>query len=204
MHDDGTVNQRIREFLRRREPIGRQLFQRAAHGGIHLRRHRAAQRGDRTRVLRHQLRDDRLRARAKVRRLAGQHLVGDGAERVDVRAAVDGAVAGGLLGRHVLRRAQREPGLRHSLSPGVRHGERDAEVGDEWLPFVQEDVLRLQVAMDDAVTMRVVERAADGDGEPHRFVHRQLLFTIEPRAERLPLHEGHHVEQQTPCLAGVE
>ena len=49
---------------------------------------------------------------AAVRRLAGEHLVRHRAERVDVAAPVDRAIAGRLLGRHVLRRAERESGLR--------------------------------------------------------------------------------------------
>ena len=65
------------------------------------------------------------------RRLADEHLVRDRAERVDVAARVIVAFAHRLLGRHVLRRAEREAGLRHARAAGLLHGERDAEVGDE-------------------------------------------------------------------------
>ena len=34
---------------------------------------------------------------------------------------------------------------------GVAHGERDPEIGDERLAVLQQDVLRLEVAVDDAV-----------------------------------------------------
>ena len=35
-------------------------------------------------------------------RITGQHFVGHGSQRVDVRAGVDGAFSHGLFGRHVL------------------------------------------------------------------------------------------------------
>ena len=42
------------------------------------------------------------------RGLAGEHLVHHDAQRVYVDAEVDGALARGLLGRHVLRCSERE------------------------------------------------------------------------------------------------
>jgi hypothetical protein len=68
-----------------------------------------------------------------VRRLAGEHLVRQRPERIDVRAAVNGAVSRCLFGRHVLRRAEREAGLRHALAAGLRDGQGDAEIGDDRL-----------------------------------------------------------------------
>ena len=87
---------------------------------------------------------------------------------------------------------------------GVGDGERDAEVGDERLAVVQQDVLGLEVAMDDAVAVRVVERAGDRGGDADRFVDRELLLAIEPRAQRLAFDERHHVEEQPVGLARVE
>ena len=81
------------------------------------------------------------------------------AERVDVAARVELAVARGLLRAHVLRRAEREPGLGQAVAAGLAHRERDAEVGQHRLALEQQDVLRLDVAVHDAVPVGVVERA---------------------------------------------
>jgi hypothetical protein len=174
--------ERLREVARRGEAVGGELLERAQHRGVHVRRHGAPQRRRRARLLGHELRQRRLRRQRVVRRLAGQHLVGHRAERVHVGAAVDHAVARGLLGAHVLRGAQREPRLRHPLAAGLAHRERDPEVGDHRLAVVQQDVLRLEVAVDHPVPVRVVHRARDGHGKPHRLVDGELALALEPRA----------------------
>ena len=73
------------------------------------------------------------RATAGHRRLARQHLVGHRAERVDVGACVDIALARRLLRTHVLHRADREPGSRQAVAARFGQGERDAEVGEQRL-----------------------------------------------------------------------
>ena len=69
---------------------------------------------------------------------------------------------------------------------------------------MQQDVLRLQITMDHAMPVRVVERARDGRGDVHRVVHRELLLALEARAQALALDVRHDVEQQTIGLARVE
>src|SRR6185437_8226946 len=81
--------------------------------------------------LRHVLDHHGRRADAGKWRIAGQHLIRDGAERVEIAAAVDAAVARALLGRHVRRSADRrtrggEAGTALLLGRRVR----DAEIGD--------------------------------------------------------------------------
>ena len=139
-----------------------------------------------------------------MRRLAREHLVEQTAEAVDVGARVEPALARRLLGAHVTRRAEREPGLGHAIAAGLAHRERDPEVGDERRAIVQEDVLGLDVAMDDAVPVRVVERRADLLCEPHRVVDGKLVLALEAIAERLALDERHHVEQESVGLPRVE
>src|SRR5690606_3854552 len=85
-------------------------------------------------------------------------LVGDDAERPEVAAEVDGLVATGLLGTHEMWRADQRARLRPATVRGRVEGAsghlRDAEVehlGDFAVSLLnQEDVVRLQVAMNDS------------------------------------------------------
>ena len=86
----------------------------------------------------------------------------------------------------------------------MTHRERDAEVCDERGAIVQQDVLRLDVAVDHAVAMRVVERGADLLGEAHGIVDGQLVLAIQAIAQRLALDERHHVEEVAVRLPRVE
>ncbi len=154
---------------------------------------------------RQHLGDDRLHARAGERRIAGEHLVRHRAERVDVAARVDRPLTHRLLGRHVLRRAERQSGLRHARAAGRLHGERDAEVGDERVPVLQQDVLRLDVAVDDRrARAHSPSASADLARDAYRVVDRQLPLALEPGAQRLAGHERHHVVQQSVGVAAVE
>ena len=87
-------------------------------------------------------------------RLAGQQLVRDAAEGVEIHPVVH-RIARGLLRRHVGGRAQHqpgggEPGARVRPLGGGRERLGDAEVDDECVTFGEEDVAGLEVAVDDA------------------------------------------------------
>jgi len=101
-----------------------------------------------------------------------------------------------------VRRAERHPGLRHP-GAGAGGGERDAEVGHQRAAVVQQDVLRLDVAVDDPLPVGVVKRARHLAGDPHRIGDRQLLLPRQPVPQRFPLHVRHHVEQEAVGLAAV-
>ena len=68
--------------------------------------------------------EQRRAVAAGERRLAGEHLVGEAAERVDVGAMIDVRIGRGLLGRHVGRRAERDA---ERGEPRVRRAVADAE-----------------------------------------------------------------------------
>jgi hypothetical protein len=87
---------------------------------------------------------------------------------------------------------------------GVADRERDAKVSDQWLAILKENVLGLQVAMDHTVAVRIVERSGDRDRQPHGFIDRELLLTVEPGPQRFALHERHHIEEQSTGRAAVE
>ena len=72
---------------------------------------------------------------------------------------------------------------------------RDAEVGDDGVAALEQDVLRLDVAVDDAVGVGVAQRVGDLAGDLERVVDGELLFAVEPVAEGLALDEGHDVER---------
>lgn len=94
---------------------------------------------------------------------AREHLAQDDAERVQVRTAVDVCPSEQLFGRHVGRRAGQRAAAGQPCSPhGVRPG--DPEVDKLHAAGGRpDDVLRLEVAMDDAGRVRRGERLGDGD-----------------------------------------
>ena len=118
-------------------------------------------------------------------RLPGEHLVDHGAERVDVAARIERAVAGGLFRAHVLRCAEGEARLREAVPSGLLHGERDAEVREHRFAVLQHDVLGLDVAVDHPLAVRVVERSRHLTGDVDRFTQAELAFGAQPVAQRL-------------------
>ena len=188
---------------RARPPVGRQLRQRLHHRALDRHRHGVAHHTRRGRLLAHDLGDDRLHRGAGERRLAHEHFVQHGAEGIDVAAGIDGPLAHRLLGRHVLRRAEREAGLRHASAARALHREGDAKVGHQRVAAVEEDVLRLDVAVDDALRVRVGKRIGHLVRNAHGVVNRQLLVAHQAIAQRLAVNERHHVEQEAARRAGV-
>ncbi len=103
-----------------------------------------------------------------------------------------------------MRGTERHPGLGHpGAAVGAGGGQRDAEVRDQRLPVVQQDVLGLDVAVDHAVPVGVVEGARHLAGDPHGIGDGQLPLARQPVAERLALHKRHHVEHGAAYLARV-
>ena len=68
---------------------------------------------------------------------------------------------------------------------------------------MQQDVGRLDVAMDDAALVGVAERLGDLPAQAERHRHRQLAFAGQPGGERLALDHGHHVIEDAVGLARV-
>ena len=126
-----------------------------------------ALRRERLRRRREVLHRDLHRAVAGERDRAREHLVEDDAERVQVGRLVD-LRAARLLRREVLRGADDRALLGHL----ARAGARDAEVRDLQVPLaVDEHVVRLDVAVDEAVPVREPQRREDlprvVDGDRH-------------------------------------
>ena len=103
-----------------------------------------------------------------------------------------------------MRGAQREPRFRHATAGRRSHCQRDAEIGHHRPTVVQQDVLRLDVSVDHAVRVRVVQCTGHIAGNAHGFVHAELRFAIESRSQRLTVDERHHVVQKSIRFAGIE
>ena len=110
------------------------------------------------------------------RQFAGEHFVEHHAQRVDVRAVVHVCGLLDLLRRHVVRRAHDLPvaGERGVAAASRPEDLGDAEVGDlHPALLVEQDVLRLDVAVDDAFVVRELERLADLRDDRQRLARAQ-------------------------------
>ena len=145
------------------------------------------------------VRDDRREGTALERRLAHQHLEEDAAEAVDVGAAIDVLTAIDLFRAHVARRADDVPG------GGVAraHRARNAEVGDDGVARIEQDVRGLDVAVDDIAAVGVAQGVGDLARDLERVADRELAFTVEALAQGLALDVGHDVIDQAVDLVGI-
>ena len=133
-----------------------------------------------------------------VRQLAGEGLVADDPQRVDVASRVDlVGRARGLLRAHVLqcadqladRRLQRTA---HEVAIG---GPGHAEVEDPWLAVrVDQDVSGLEVAMDDALRVGVMDAVTHLGQQLQPPLDRQLVLA-DIVGERAAFHQLHHQER---------
>ena len=174
--------------------------------------HRFERRRDAGATLRHRIRrfghvrgEHLLRRGTDERRPAGEQLVRHRADGVDVAAMIDVRIGGGLLRRHVRRRADRDAERGHGAAAGrFAHRLGHAEVGHQRVAPGEHHVVGLDVAMHHAVLVRVGERIDHFGDQPHRFVHRQLAFAGQPLAKRLARHVRHDVVEEAVGVAGVE
>src|SRR5438105_13211051 len=137
-------------------------------------------------------------------RLAREHFVEHAGEAVDVAPAVQRRFSGRLFRTHVGGRPYREAGFGDLLPFRGTDRPGDPEIGHHRLTFLQQNVLRLDIAMNDLVPMRVVERAGNLYCQPERLVHRQLHLSVEPGAKRFSLNVRSGVVQQLIDPSRVE
>ena len=159
--------------------------------------------GQGARMFRDHPRHDGLCGRAGEWRIAGEHLVQHAAQRVDIASGGDLPLAHRLFRAHVVGRAEGHASLGHPGAGGA-HRQRNAEVGHEGRAVVQQDVLGLDVPVDDAMAVGVVERRRRLGRDPQGVGHRELLLATDPVADRLPLYERHDIVEETVGVPRVD
>ena len=174
------------EFLGGLKALVGLLGQRLAHHGIHRSGNLHVEARRRQRILLEHL-AHRDRGIAGERPLAGEKLIEDDADGEKIGAAVH-RQSQDLLRRHVGRRAEHRADLRQFR----RFDVGNAEVGDLHRAIrQQEDVRRLDVAMDHAQPMRVAERRQDLRQDAHRVRRPEALVLFEVLLELAPLDQLH-------------
>jgi hypothetical protein len=206
--------ERLGELLRREVAIVGLLLERLHDdvreaGGEALARHALVERDRRLRHVELDVLHRRLRV---VRELAGQDLVQDRRERVDVAARVE-LLALRLLGRHELGRPEHHALLREHDAARAKlalgHlGETEVEHLREIPAAVlvgEEDVLGLQVAVNDAEAVGLVQGAADLHQDRDGSLVRERTLLADDLVQVLAVQELHHdVERAVLQLAVQE
>ena len=191
------------KLIRRGKPVGGVPGQRPSDHLVERVRHRFPYRAK----PRHRICEfpclNRLRRRPGEGRLPRQHLVQDAAKGVHVGATVHVFSASQLLGAHVGGRPDREARRGELLPARCSDGAGDAEVADHRMSRLEENVLRLDVAMHDVMTVGVGEGVGHFASDLHSPVQRELRFSAQALAQRLALHVWHDVVREAVSLARV-
>ena len=150
--------------------IGRRLFERPHDDSLEFRRNLRVDPVRQCRLPFEHLEDRIQLVLFAKRRPAGEEFVKHGAKAIDIGARRNlGRIAAGLLGGHVARRAEDRAGLRFRAVILKDLGQ--PEIGHQGLVvLIEQDVRRLEVAMDDAVGMQVVHGSGDGGHQPRGAV----------------------------------
>ncbi len=144
--------------------------------------------------------EDRGDVRPREGLLPGEHLEGHDTEREDVAAAVE-LLPHGLLGRHVGRGPEQRPGV-GDLGVGEL---RDAEVRHlDLVLLVDDQVGGLDVPVDDATRVGVVERRRHLAHEADHLLRLEARAPFEDGADRLAVHELHGEKRNAVFLSDVE
>ncbi len=140
--------------------------------------------------------------------LAGQRLEDDDRQRPEVAPRIDRLDALRLLRAHVVGGAEHRPGLRVAPVDSGSRGLRDAEVehfGD--LAIIvghEEDVVRLEVAVNDADAVRFRQRPAHLADDPQDVVGRHSADTLQTLAEIFAVEQLHRDVRRALKYAVIE
>jgi len=185
------------------KPVGRQLLQRLQNRLFHMPRDRVPLGGERPRGFGDYPGHDRLGRRPRERWVAREHLIQHRPHRVHIAPCGDFPLTHRLLGAHVLWRSQTHPRFGHACGAALGRGQRDTEVGHQRAPIVQQNVLGLDVTVNHALPMGVVQRVGHLAGNANGVVYRELLLAIEQVTQRFALDVGHDVKQKAIGLPRI-
>ena len=130
------------------------------------------------------------------RRFARQQLIEETPQAVDVGGGAD-LFAGRLLGRHVDGGPNGHAGLGQLLAAALTGRPRDAKVGHQGVTVGDQNVLRLDVAVNDVLRVGVSQSVGHFEDVLNGIVDRQLPVAVEPVPQRFTLDEGHDVKEET-------
>ncbi len=145
---------------------------------------------------------EHLRKRSgDVQRAAGQKHVQHAAKAIEIAAGIDRPTLG-LLGGHEFRRSQHAA---HPRETRVAEQVRDAEVGKLQHPFLgQQQVARLDVAMDHAAVVGVPQRPSNGDAELGHLAPGKDATPAKLFFQAASGHEFHGIEDLLLIFAKTE
>ena len=192
-----------RELGRRGEPVGRHLREGPSDRFLHGERDGIPERADPGHSLQLLSRRKRRLGPSREWGLAGEHLVQNAAQRIDVGTAVEAPRSSRLLRAHVNGRSGRKTCPRQPVSASLIHRVCDPEVGDYGMAARQHDIGGLDVPVNHSFAVRVVESVSDFPGQSESVVNRKLTLTADSVGKRVPLHVRHHVVEKAICFARV-
>ena len=131
-----------------------------------------------------------------MRCLTRKHLVEDTGQAVDVAPGIN-HLSHRLLGTHVGRSAYRETSDRELGFVLRAESACDAEVGQERMPTGEENVLRLDVAVHDAVFVGMSQPVGHFAHDLERWFHIEPSFAQQSSAQISPSMNG-MVNQSSP------
>jgi hypothetical protein len=194
----GSEPDRLGEFARGFEAVVRPLRHRFGDNCVEWLRHLHVEPRRRRRIDAQYFVHDRRRS-AGERLLAGQKFVEHHAGRKNVRTAID-RLSHELLGRHVRGRAEHGTGLRILR----RLDARDAEVGDFDLAIgPDDDIRRLDVAVNDAKIVGIIECAEQFAHDARDLFHRKTLVLRKMVLQFASDHELHRDKRGIAVLAEI-
>jgi hypothetical protein len=96
------------------------------------------------------------------------------------------------------------PARRQPLVARLADCARDPEVGDHRVAALEQDVLRLDVTVKDALSMRVAQSFRNLARDAERLIQRKAAVPFQSFAQRFARHVGYHVEKESVRPTGVE
>ena len=184
------------QVLRRLVPAGDILGHQLVHNAAHDQREVGTEFGQRLRLLFRVgvLHGDRQCRLARIRRLAGEHVVERHPQRVQVAPLVQLAVAD-LLGAHVQGRPQGQPFLGQVVPHACQRELRQAKVGDLHVPLLgQQQVLGLDVAVHNPLLVGRRQRTGRLLKQPQALLGIQRPLLLHPLPQIPPGHVLLHQE----------